>query len=98
MPEKGGYHVLPTLVEIAHDAPIVKEELFVPITYVLKIKVRFRDNPRGHPSIEKEEFSNFLLPVLQSLEEAIAVNNSVPQGLSSSIFTNNQKNVFKWIG
>lgn len=34
----------------------------------------------------------------KTLDEAIAWNNEVPQGLSSSIFTNNQMNVFKWIG
>jgi len=27
---------MPTIVEIAHDAPIVKEELFVPICYLIK--------------------------------------------------------------
>jgi aldehyde dehydrogenase family 7 member A1 len=57
-----GNYVLPTLVEISSDAPIVKTELFVPICYLLKFK-RF--------------------------EEAVKINNSVPQGLSSSIFTKN---------
>jgi len=33
-----------------------------------------------------------------TLEEAIKYNNSVPQGLSSSLFTNDIKNYFKWIG
>jgi len=35
---------------------------------------------------------------IHSLEEAITLNNSVPQGLSSSLFTNNMKNVFQWMG
>eukprot|EP01129_Flabellula_baltica_P015608 TRINITY_DN8007_c0_g1_i1.p1 TRINITY_DN8007_c0_g1~~TRINITY_DN8007_c0_g1_i1.p1 ORF type:complete len:534 (+),score=144.56 TRINITY_DN8007_c0_g1_i1:1-1602(+) len=39
----------------------------------------------------------YVFPV-SSLDEAIQRNNAVPQGLSSSLFTNNQKNVFKWIG
>jgi acyl-CoA reductase-like NAD-dependent aldehyde dehydrogenase len=30
--------VLPTIVEIAHDAPIVKHEIFAPIVYVFKFK------------------------------------------------------------
>lgn len=67
----GGYFVEPTIVEINHDAAIVKTELFVPILYVMKFS---------------------------SVDEAIAWNNEVPQGLSSSMFTNNQMNVFKWIG
>ena len=33
-----------------------------------------------------------------SLEEAIEINNSVPQGLSSSLFTTDLKNYMKWIG
>jgi len=66
-----GNFVNPTLVEIHHDAPIVREELFVPITYVIK-------------------FSTF--------EEAVAINNEVPQGLSSSLFTTNMQNVFRWVG
>jgi aldehyde dehydrogenase family 7 protein A1 len=32
------------------------------------------------------------------LEEAITINNSVPQGLSSSIFTNSPATIFKWTG
>jgi len=69
--EGSGYFVEPTLVSIHHDAPIVKEELFVPICYIIKCK---------------------------NLQEAIAFNNEVPQGLSSSMFTNSQANVFTWMG
>jgi aldehyde dehydrogenase family 7 protein A1 len=69
--EGPGNYVKPTLVEINHDAPIVREELFVPIAYLIKFK---------------------------TIEEAIAINNEVPQGLSSSLFTNNQQNVFRWMG
>lgn len=31
-----GNYVMPTIVEIAHDAPIVKHEIFAPIVYVMK--------------------------------------------------------------
>ena len=33
-----------------------------------------------------------------TLEEAIKLNNCVPQGLSSSMFTKNLQNLFKWVG
>lgn len=66
-----GNYVEPTIVEISHDAPIVKHEIFAPIVYVFKFK---------------------------TLEEAIKMNNSVPQGLSSSLFSKNLQNLFKWIG
>jgi aldehyde dehydrogenase family 7 member A1 len=36
--EKAGNYVLPTIVEIDWKAPIVKEEIFVPIMYALKFK------------------------------------------------------------
>ena len=69
--KKGGNYVYPTLVEIDGHADIVKQELFVPILYLIKFK---------------------------TLDEAIQLNSEVPQGLSSSIFTNNVQNLFKWIG
>jgi len=64
-----GFFVEPTLVEIKHEAPIVKTELFCPILHVIKFK---------------------------NIDEAIEINNEVPQGLSSSLFTNDQRNIFKW--
>jgi aldehyde dehydrogenase family 7 protein A1 len=66
-----GNFVEPTLVEISPDAPIVNDELFCPILYLIKVK---------------------------NLEQAIAVNNSVPQGLSSALFTRNLQNAWIWMG
>jgi aldehyde dehydrogenase family 7 protein A1 len=34
----GGNYVLPTIIEIYPSKPIIKEELFVPIMYVIKVK------------------------------------------------------------
>ncbi|PWZ34564.1 Aldehyde dehydrogenase family 7 member A1 [Zea mays] len=34
----------------------------------------------------------------QTLKEAIEINNSIPQGLSSSIFTKRPDIIFKWLG
>jgi acyl-CoA reductase-like NAD-dependent aldehyde dehydrogenase len=65
----GGFFVQPALVEMPSHAPVMHEELFVPILYAVKYR---------------------------TLEEAIAMNNAVPQGLSSSLFTRDQKNVFEW--
>jgi len=69
--DRPGNFVEPTIVSIAHDAPIVHQETFAPILYVSKVP---------------------------DLETAIKYNNEVAQGLSSSLFTTNQQNVFKWIG
>lgn len=69
--ESEGNFVQPTIVEISPEAPVVQEELFAPVLYVMKF---------------------------QTLEEAIDINNSVPQGLSSSIFTRRPEIIFKWTG
>ena len=69
--ERPGVFVEPTLVEIESGAPILKEELFCPILFLIKV---------------------------DSFEEAVEVNNSVPQGLSSSLFTRDMRKVFTWIG
>merc|ERR1712137_575130 len=51
------------------------------------------------PIVQRELFVPILYVLkFDTLDEAIAANNSVPQGLSSSIFTTDMKNVFKWIG
>lgn len=56
----GGFYVKPAIVRIAHDAPIVHEETFAPILYVL---------------------------TYHDFEEALDIQNEVPQGLSSAVFT-----------
>jgi len=50
--------------------------------------------------VVKEELFAPVLYVMkfQTLKEAIEINNSVPQGLSSSIFTRKPDVIFKWIG
>jgi len=69
--DRPGNFVEPTIIEISPDAAIVREEIFVPILYVMRVK---------------------------DLAEGIKYNNSVPQGLSSSLFTKNQAAIFEWTG
>jgi aldehyde dehydrogenase (NAD+) len=56
----GGWYVRPAIVEIGSNAPIVQQETFAPILYLM----RYRD-----------------------FDEAVAIHNAVPQGLSSAILT-----------
>jgi len=56
-----GHFVEPTIIEIDRDAPIVQEETFAPILYVIEAN---------------------------GVNDAIAVQNGVRQGLSSAVFTN----------
>jgi aldehyde dehydrogenase (NAD+) len=57
-----GCYVLPALVKAENHYPIVQEETFAPILY--------------------------LIPYRGGVENAIALHNDVPQGLSSAVFTN----------
>ena len=59
--DRPGFFVEPALVKARPDMPIVGEETFAPILYVMKYK---------------------------TLDEAIAMQNAVEQGLTSAIFTN----------
>jgi aldehyde dehydrogenase (NAD+) len=68
--DRPGHFVKPTIIEIAHDAPIVHEETFAPILYLIRVN---------------------------SLDEAIAVNNEVSQGLSSALFTDSLRNAEQWL-
>ena len=64
------FYVAPALVEIDHQADIVRHETFAPILYVM----RYTD-----------------------LAEAIAAQNDVAQGLSSSIFTLNVREAEQFV-
>lgn len=59
-PELGPNFVEPAIVRMAHQSPIVCQETFAPILYLLSY---------------------------DTFDEALALHNSVPQGLSSAIFT-----------
>jgi aldehyde dehydrogenase (NAD+) len=65
-----GFYVQPTIVRASADLPIVAEERFVPIVYIIGAG---------------------------SLDEAIAIQNNVDQGLSSAIFTSSLKNSEKFL-
>lgn len=62
---KPGYFVEPTLIKAQNAWPIVQQETFAPILYVIPYT---------------------------TLEEAITLQNSVMQGLSSALFTNSLRN------
>jgi aldehyde dehydrogenase family 7 protein A1 len=51
------------------------------------------------PIVQHEIFAPIVYVFkFKTLDEAIKMNNAVPQGLSSSLFTKNLQNMFKWIG
>ena len=62
LPELGQNFVEPTIIKMPKQTPLVCEETFAPILYLMEY---------------------------DAIDEAIAIHNGVPQGLSSSIFTTN---------
>jgi len=58
----GGCYVTPCIAAARNESPIVQEETFAPILYIIPYK---------------------------TIDDAIALHNGVPQGLSSAIFTQN---------
>jgi aldehyde dehydrogenase (NAD+) len=65
-----GFYVTPAIVKVPGNTPLVREETFAPILYIMPY---------------------------ETLEEAIRLNNEVPQGLASSIFTESLKNTERFL-
>lgn len=68
--DRPGNYVEPTIVRIRADAPIVHEETFAPILYVIEAR---------------------------DLDDAIAIQNGVRQGLSSAIFTESLRSAERFL-
>jgi aldehyde dehydrogenase (NAD+) len=64
LPHAGGCYITPCVAEVKGNLPIVKEETFAPVLYLMTYR---------------------------TIEEAIALQNGVSQGLSSAIITNDQR-------
>jgi len=64
LPLPGGSYISPCIVEVSGNLPIVQEETFAPVLYLMAYR---------------------------TIEEAIALQNGVPQGLSSAIISNDQR-------
>lgn len=57
------------------------------------------ETPHHLPFVQSELFAPILYVIkINDLDEAITLNNSVSQGLSSSLFTKDQAAIFKWSG
>jgi aldehyde dehydrogenase (NAD+) len=71
----GGHYVKPCIASAKNEYEIVQEETFAPILYII-----------GYGSAASTPQQ-----AVGEVEEAIALHNGVPQGLSSSIFTDNMR-------
>ncbi|MFQ6047185.1 MAG: aldehyde dehydrogenase family protein [Gemmatimonadales bacterium] len=69
----GGHYVTPCVALVKNEYEIVQEETFAPILYIIGY---------GKKGSSREE-------AVAEVEEAVALHNAVPQGLSSAIFTEN---------
>ncbi len=71
----GGHYMKPCIAEARNEYPIVQDETFGPILYLIGYG-RAGGGKSGDAAL------------LADLEEALAYQNGVPQGLSSAIFSN----------
>ena len=67
---EGGFFVQPTIARVPADFPLLQEETFAPLLYLVEV---------------------------DDVEHAIALNNGVPQGLSSAVFTNSMKHAERFL-
>ncbi len=71
----GGHYVKPCIAAAKNEFTIVQEETFAPILYIIAY---------GTASATPAE-------AVEEMEEALALHNGVPQGLSSAIFTEHMR-------
>ncbi len=71
----GGHYVRPCIASAKNEFAIVQEETFAPILYIIGY---------GSASASPAE-------AVAEMDEAIAIHNGVPQGLSSAIFTEHMR-------
>jgi aldehyde dehydrogenase (NAD+) len=69
-PWDSGCFVEPTIVKAPPNLPMMQQETFAPVLYLVEVK---------------------------DVDEAIALNNGVPQGLSSAIFTTDLRAAERWL-
>jgi aldehyde dehydrogenase (NAD+) len=68
---EGGYFMQPTIARVPKDFPLLREETFAPLVYLVTVN---------------------------DLDEAIALQNDVPQGLSSAVFTTRVQSAERFLG
>ncbi len=71
----GGHYVRPCIASAKNEWPIVQEETFAPILYIIEY-----GSADATPAQAVDEIA-----------EAVAIHNGVPQGLSSAIFTEHMR-------
>jgi len=77
----GGLYVTPCIASAENDWSIVQEETFAPILYVIGYGSAASGGERA----------------VEELDEAIALHNAVPQGLSSAIFTDHVREAERFL-
>ncbi len=77
----GGHYVTPCLAAVENSLPIVQEETFAPILYVISY-----GSARATPA-----------QAVAEIGEAMHLHNDVPQGLSSAIFSDHVREVEEFL-
>ncbi len=77
----GGHYVTPCIAEAKNEYQIVQDETFAPILYII---------PYGNKDSDPKQ-------AIEELDEALAMHNDVPQGLSSAIFSDSLREAERFL-
>ena len=93
--DRPGFFVQPTIVLSRHDAP---GNLTCMHACLCAVWLLCTEEDCG-AVVQREVFVPILHVIkFKTFEEAVAINNEVGQGLSSSLFTQNPEYIFRWTG
>jgi aldehyde dehydrogenase (NAD+) len=92
----GGHYVKPCIVAARNEFHIVQEETFAPILYI----ITYGPSSKGRAGVSPVRGATGGLPAgayVDDIDEAIALHNGVPQGLSSAIFSNHLRETERFL-
>ncbi|MEP0846271.1 MAG: aldehyde dehydrogenase family protein [Phycisphaerae bacterium] len=92
----GGHYMKPCIAEARNEFRIVQEETFGPILYIIGYGRSTAASP-ADPSRDRKGAGIGDAALLADLDEALALHNGVPQGLSSAIFSNHVLEVERFL-
>jgi aldehyde dehydrogenase (NAD+) len=82
----GGHYVTPCIAAAKNEFDIVQEETFAPILYI----ITYGSSSKGRAGVSPAN-------AVHEIDQAIALHNNVPQGLSSAIFSNHLRETERFL-
>jgi aldehyde dehydrogenase (NAD+) len=89
----GGHYVKPCIAAAKNEFAIVQEETFAPILYIIS----YGSSSKGGTAVPAVDQCGTAASAVDQVDEAIALHNNVPQGLSSAIFSNHLRETERFL-